>query len=99
MAVNSDARGVATAHMALNLTVVGLFFIAMLLMREDAAINGGRQVIVLILHAVSVGLLLLSGWLGGELVFRHHLAMVADDATLEQAEQSHHALRPHGSPR
>jgi len=99
MAVNSDARGMATAHMGLNLIVVVLFFVAMLMMREDRAINGGRQTIVLILHAVGVGLLLLSGWLGGEMVFRHHLAMVPDDAELGQAEQTHHAFRPRSSAR
>ncbi len=99
MAVHSDARGIATAHMLLNLTVVALFFVAMLLMLGDGAVGGGRQAAVLVLHAVGVGLLLLSGWLGGELVFRHHLAMIPDDAELERAEHAHHELRPHTSPR
>jgi uncharacterized membrane protein len=99
MAVKSDARGIASAHMGINLTVVVLYFIAMLLMRDDAAVSGGRQVLVLVLHAIGSGLLLLSGWLGGEMVFRHHLAMIPDDAALEQAEQTHHELRQHSSPR
>ena len=99
MAVHSDARGIATAHMLLNLTVVALFFIAMLLALDDNAARGGAQVAVLVLHAVGVGLLLLSGWLGGEMVFRHHLAMIPDDAELERAEQAHHDLQPHTSPR
>jgi uncharacterized membrane protein len=98
-AVHSDARGMATAHMLLNLTVVALFFVAMLLALDDNAVRSGRQVAVLVLHAVGVGLLLLSGWLGGELVFRHHLAMIPDDAELERAEQSHHTFRPHHLPR
>lgn len=99
MAVHSDARGMATAHMLLNLSVVALYFVAMLLMLGDGAVRGGQQVAVLILHIIGVGLLLLSGWLGGEMVFRHHLAMIPDDAELERAEQSHHELRPHVSPR
>lgn len=99
MAMRSDARGTATAHMLLNLTVVALFFVAMLLALDDNAVRGGGQVAVLILHAVGVGLLLLSGWLGGEMVFRHHLAMIPDDAELERAERSHHEPRPHMSPR
>ena len=99
MAVHSDAQGVATAHMLLNLSVVALYFVAMLLMLRDGAVRGGQQVAVLFLHIIGVGLLLLSGWLGGEMVFRHHLAMIPDDAELERAEQSHHELRPHVSPR
>ena len=99
MAVKSNARGMARAHMGLNLTVVALFFVAVLVMRDDAAVHGGRQVAVLVLHAIGVGLLLISGWLGGEMVFPHHLAMIPDDATLAQAEQEHHELRPRISPR
>ncbi len=99
MAVNSDARGMATAHMGLNLTVVALFFVAMLMMLADGATGGGRQAVVLVLHAIGVGLLLMSGWLGGEMVFRHHLAMVPDDAELGQVEKTHHAFRPHSPPR
>lgn len=99
MAVHSDARGMATAHMLLNLSVVALFFVAMLLMLNDGALSGGRQAAVLVLHAIGAGLLLLSGWLGGELVFRHHLAMIPDDAELERAEHAHHELHPHVSSR
>jgi len=32
-------------------------------------------------------------------VFRHHQAMIPDDADLERTEQEHHELRPHGAPR
>lgn len=99
MAWRSEARRMASAHMLFNLIVVALFFVAMLLALGDNAVSGGRQVAVLILHAVGVGLLLLSGWLGGELVFRHHLAMIPDDAEPERAESAHHELRPHAAPR
>ena len=90
MAVRSDARGIATAHMLLNLAVVALFFVAMLLMRGDGATGGGRQVATLVLHAVGVGLLSLSGWLGGEMVYRHHLAIVPEDEQIEEAEHVRH---------
>src|SRR5438552_1005885 len=43
MAWRSDARPMATAHMLLNLSVVALYFVAMLLMTQDAALAGGRQ--------------------------------------------------------
>ena len=80
----------ALTHMVLNVTVVALFFIAMLLMRDDGALTGGNLTLVVALHAAGAGILLLSGWLGGEMVFRHHLGMVADDPNLEVAEQAHH---------
>ncbi len=99
MAVHSDARGMATAHMLLNLSVVVLFLVAMLLMLGDGALRGGRQATVLVLHAVGVGLLLLSGWLGGEMVYRHHLAVIPDSPELEDGEHLRHELHPHVSPR
>lgn len=88
--INSDARAMGFMHMLLNLTVVALFFVATLLMLDNNAIDGGQFTAVLVLHIVGVGLLALSGWLGGEMVFRHHLGMVADDAQLAQAEYAHH---------
>lgn len=97
MAVKSDARGIGAAHMGLNLSVIALFFVAMLLMLNDGATGGGRQVTVLVLHAVGLGLLALSGWLGGEMVYKHHLAVVADDPELARAEQTRHERRPHSS--
>ena len=81
----------ATAHMVLNLAVVGLFFVAMLLMLDDNAVGGPRLGATVALHAVGVGALLVSGWLGGEMVFRHHLAVAPDDADQEEAELAHHA--------
>ncbi len=98
MAVKSDARSIATAHMALNLTVVVLFFVAMLVMRADNATTGSRFTTILVLHLIAVALLAVSGWLGGEMVYRHHLAVAPDDAEQESAEQRRHqdraALRP-----
>ena len=97
MALHSDARAIATAHMVLNLSVVALFFVAMLLMLNDGAVAGGRLTIMFIIHVVAVGMLAVSGWLGGEMVFRHHLAMVPDDAELERAEHARHELHPPGT--
>jgi uncharacterized membrane protein len=93
MARNTDARDVGLAHGVLDIVVVVLFFIAMLLMLDDGATSGAALTWVLILHLSGVGLLALSGWLGGEMVFRHHLGMVPDDGELERAETSRHELR------
>jgi uncharacterized membrane protein len=99
-AIHTDARAVATAHMVLNVAVVALYFIAMLLMLDHNATAGGQLGTVFVLHLVGVGLLLLSGWLGGEMVYRSHLGMVPDDSELERAENQHHeSLRLHGSHR
>lgn len=80
MARKTDAREVAVVHMLLNLANVALFFAAMVLMLDDGALDGGRLSAVGILHGVGLALLLPAGWLGGEMVFRHHLAVVADSA-------------------
>src|SRR5262245_18657346 len=91
VAIKSDAREMALTHMGINVTIVAAFFVAMLLMRHAAALEGGRLTAVVILHAVGAGLLLLSGWLGGEMVFRHHLGIIADDGQMEASEISRHA--------
>ena len=90
----TDAADMATMHMALNLSTVALFFVAMLLMLDDGALDGTRLTIVVVLHALGVGLVSLAGWLGGEMVFRHHVGMVPDNGASEQAEHLQHELRP-----
>jgi len=35
-----------------------------------------------------------AGWLGGEMVFRSHLAMIADDPEGVQREEARHRFRP-----
>lgn len=91
MARHTGAAAIATAHMTLNLVVVAVYIIATILMLNRNAIDGGQLGAVFILHLVGSALLLLSGWLGGEMVFRHHLAMIPDDG-LEQEEETRHAL-------
>jgi uncharacterized membrane protein len=90
LAAKSRARDMATAHMVLNFAVTGLFIIAMLLMLNEGATSGAALTAVVGLHAVGVGIVALSAVLGGELVYRHHVAMVSDDAELERAEVAHH---------
>jgi uncharacterized membrane protein len=92
MARHSDARGMATTHMLLNLATVALFVVAAVLMWDDGAVSGGRLTAVVVMHAAGVGLLALSGWLGGEMVYKHHLAVVPDDAEQERAEHARHEV-------
>ncbi|HXH20959.1 MAG TPA: DUF2231 domain-containing protein [Dehalococcoidia bacterium] len=92
VAVRTEARGMATAHMLLNVTVVALYFIAMLLMRDGGALEGGNLTLVVALHAIGAGLLSASGWIGGEMSYRHHLAIIPDDGELEAAENRRHLV-------
>ncbi|HEY8490253.1 MAG TPA: DUF2231 domain-containing protein [Dehalococcoidia bacterium] len=99
MALRSDGRGIATLHMLLNLSVVALFVVGAILQYDEGATSGASLTAVVVLHLVGVGLLALSGWLGGELSYRHHLAIIPDDAEQERAEHARHELRPEARPR
>lgn len=90
MAWDSDARPLAVTHMGLNLATVAAFAVAALLMYDDGATDGGALTAVIALHALGTGMLMLSGWLGGEMVYRFHLGMVPDDGELERGEHARH---------
>lgn len=92
VAVKTDARGMATAHMLLNLTTVVLFAVSILLRLNDGALTGGRFTGAFLLSLIGIGLLTVSGWLGGEMSFRHHLGMVPDSSAEENAEEYRHRL-------
>jgi uncharacterized membrane protein len=64
-------RKTAVLHMTINLVVVALFAINFWLRMENPA-NPGKLVW---LTLVSVGLLAISGWLGGKMVFEHGIAV------------------------
>jgi len=68
-----DARvgTVATTHMALNLTIVVLYVIN-LYIRSRSAPDASAP---FILSIVAIILLVVSGWLGGSLVYVHHVAV------------------------
>lgn len=96
MALYSDARIMATVHMLFNLTTVLLFVIAAALAWDDGATSGGSLAAVIVLHAIGVGLLAVSGALGGEMVYRHHLAMIPDDADQALSERRRHQALEQG---
>jgi uncharacterized membrane protein len=90
MAVKTDARDMATAHLVLNVTAVVLYVVSTAVMWDHGALHGGSLVLSIVLHGIGVGLLGLSGWLGGEMVYRHHLSVIPDTMDLERAEQQRH---------
>lgn len=81
MARHTEARDMAAIHMVLNVTTVGCYIAAMILMLDNGAIElNGKYQAVLGLHAFGTLLLAVSGWLGGEMVYRHHLGMIPGHA-------------------
>jgi uncharacterized membrane protein len=62
-------KRIGIAHMALNLTVVALYLINAW-MRRDGVTDGA-----IVLSVVAVGLLGVSGWLGGHMVYVHRVAV------------------------
>src|SRR4051812_17343263 len=73
---NPRAKQVATTHMVLNLVVV-LIFIFNLGVRYNAAPSG--DMFGVSLTVVGIGLMSVSGWLGGSLVYVHHVAVAPEN--------------------
>jgi uncharacterized membrane protein len=64
------AKRIGIAHMVINLFVVGLYVLNLFLRRGDYSAPLG-----IALSAAAVGLLCVSGWLGGELVYVYGIAV------------------------
>lgn len=64
-------RGTAVKHMTINLTVVVLYVINFW-QRMEAPANPGKLVW---LSLIALGLLVISGWLGGKMVYEHGVAV------------------------
>ena len=73
----SSAANIGLAHMVFNVTTVGCYIAAMFMMFDNDAFDlGTNYQVALGLHSFGVLLLAASGWLGGEMVYRHHLAVI-----------------------
>ena len=72
LSLPAGPRGTAIAHMAINLTVVALYVINSWLRWPDPAQFGGAP---FVLSLIGVGLLAVSGWLGGKMVYEHGIAV------------------------
>ena len=70
-------RRTALIHMAINLTVVALYAVNLWL-RVGAPDKGGLP---MWLSIIAIGLLLISGWLGGKLVYELGVAVNTPDTT------------------
>lgn len=76
-AIPEGHRALKTAmvHLTVMLIAIGCFGIELVLRGGPAAPTGGQLVGTVALHAIGTLILLAGGWLGGELVFRHGIAV------------------------
>jgi uncharacterized membrane protein len=71
LSLPAGPRSTAIKHMAINLTVVALYVINFW-MRLQAPGSPGKLVW---LSLIAIGLLVISGWLGGKMVYEHGIAV------------------------
>ena len=64
-------RGTAIKHMAINLTVVVLYLINFWMRSKASGEPGG----LIWLSIIALGLLVISGWLGGKMVYEYGVAV------------------------
>ena len=79
---NGDVKKAANWHARLNITALVVFAISLLLrMSSYSGFVGRKLTIPFLLSLVGVILITISGWLGGELVFRYGLGQTQDVST------------------
>lgn len=84
--MTDGAKRDATIHLALNLVLVTLFVISLIIKGINTAggpafVPSGAIVSTFILDLIAFVLLLVSGWYGGEVVYRHGVAVTEEAAS------------------
>jgi len=101
LAKGTNVNDIALIHMGANLTVVGLYVAAAVLQWDNGAREGSSLTAVVALHASGTTFLALAGWLGGEMVFRHHVATLDEeepsDETQGASQKTPGGALPHGA--
>jgi uncharacterized membrane protein len=92
IADRTRARRLGVIHMVLNLSLAALFLFASLLMLGGRAEAGGTLGIVIAAHVIGFLMLGVSGWLGGEMVYRHHLTIEPEGPAEAERERARHEL-------
>lgn len=92
--LGKTASATATAHMVINLIVVALMAVSAVFMFDHNATEGVRLGLVVGLHGTATGLILVSGALGGELVYRHGAAVIPARPQASEDEISPHISQP-----
>jgi len=70
LSLQGGLRRIALTHMAINLTVVGLYAVNVWMRTR-----GGDPGTTLLLSVLAIALLLVSGWLGGKMVYVYGVAV------------------------
>lgn len=83
-------RKTALAHMAINLTVVALYVVNFWLRVREPESPGG----LIWLSLLGIGLLVISGWLGGKMVYELGVAVEVSPDTARRERNSALADRP-----
>jgi uncharacterized membrane protein len=94
----SRAFAIASLHLTFNLVTVGVFVAATLLAWDDGARDGSELGLLILLHVAGVSLLSVSGWLGGEMVYRYGLGMIPG-APVGAGERAAQEVAPIDRPR
>jgi uncharacterized membrane protein len=76
--MTARARRMATIHMLLNVVAVVLYAVNFFLRRDNAAFQTARWTGVMILEVATLLGLAVSGWIGGQLAYIHHVGVVED---------------------
>lgn len=82
---SEKAKPIATLHMILNFGAVGLYLINMWL-RADYAATGGLFGWAMALNVATIVGVAVSGWLGGELVYRYGIGVPQERMRLTMME-------------
>jgi uncharacterized membrane protein len=75
----TKAMRVGLTHMTMNLVIVGLFVVNFLWRHSSYDVASKVRVGQLALSAVAIGMLLVSGWLGGMLAYRYGVRVADED--------------------
>jgi uncharacterized membrane protein len=79
---HSKAFAVGLTHLGLNLTVVALF-VASLIWRLSRGVSLETRLAQIVLSAVALGILVVSGWLGGMLTYRYGVRVANETDQLD----------------
>ena len=83
---DAGIKKTALIHMGINLTIVALYVVNAW-MRSQASVAAN---VSLMLSLVSIALLLVSGWLGGKMVYLARVGVSTEEAPQPQSSQPEH---------
>lgn len=76
---SGDVRQTATVHWQLNAIVMALFIINLVLRRTSTAGRGVMLGVVTAFSVIGIGLMMVSAWYGGHLVYTHRVGVHAPE--------------------